>query len=252
MVDLGEIMRICVVWHHLAALLFSFSMFACRSAFAAQAILLVQDSNVTGSQNVYVSPKALRIDNKKTSTTIICKAPKWQVDVYNKRNRTIYSCAAQDFKGSFFNTFTKVQRENFAAIKWKKLGMETRDGVELTNLGVQLDGKRGHLDLMNVDVRNGNYFVATSLKLPSKACDVLATFYSLPLVGEIPVQCVFYGVHGESLTPLSTREIKSISVVDPFFEVPKFARAKSEREVFIDPAAHQTIEDMFGEDQPAR
>jgi hypothetical protein len=222
------------------------------AALAGNATLLVQESTVTGSQNVYITPRALRIDNKKTGTTIVCKAPQWQVDIYNKRNRSVYSCAPQEFKASFFNTFTKVYRENFASLKWKKSSSENRDGIEISKLGVQLDGKRGRLDLMNVDVRSGEYFVATSFKLPSKACDVLATFYSLPLVGEIPIQCIFYGMHAETLTPLSTKEIKNISVVDPFFEVPKFAVAKSERDVFIDPTARQTIEEMFGESQPSR
>lgn len=209
--------------------------------------MLIQDSRITGPQNVYITPKALRIDNQKTGTTLVCKAPKWELDIYNKRNRTSYHCAPEAFRASFFNTLTKVYRDALTPVKWKKTGVETRQGLDILKLGVRLDMKHSHLDMMHGDVRSAEYFVGTNLKLPDKACNVLATLYSVPLLGDVPISCTFYGDRGETLFALSTKDVKKISVVDPFFDFPKFAAARSEREVFIDPMAQEAIEGMFGE-----
>jgi len=220
---------------------------AAPSALGADATLLIQDSRITGPQNVYITPKALRIDNQKTGTTLVCKAPKWELDIYNKRNRTSYHCAAEAFKASFFNTLTKLYREALTPVKWKKTGVETRQGLEILKFGVRLDMKHSHLDLMRGDVRSAEYYVCPGLKLPDKACNVLATLYSMPLFGDVPISCTFYGDRGETLYALSTKDVKKISVVDPFFDLPKFTAAKSEREVFIDPKAQEAMEEMFGE-----
>lgn len=232
------------------ALLFAFGYQSTSMCFSADATLLLQKSTVTGGQSVYIAAKALRIDNQKTGTTIVCKAPKWEVDIYNKRNRTSFHCAAEDFKASFFQSITKVYRENLTNLKWKKESVEQRDGISIVKMAVHLDGKQGRLDLMNVDVRNGEYLLTTNFKLPPKVCNVLAVLTSMPPMGLIPIACTYYGVNSQSASPLVTKEIKKISVVDPFFETPKFAAAPSERDVFIDPAGREAIEDMFG-DRPA-
>jgi len=232
-------LSICLAWQ------------STSKCFSADATLLIQESSVTGGQNVYITPKALRIDNQKTGTTIVCKAPKWEVELYNKRNRSTFHCPTEDFKASFFQSITKVYRENLTNLKWKKEGVEQRNGVSIVKFGVHPNGTRGKMDLMDVSVRNGEYFLATSFKLPPKVCNVLAIFCSLPPMGMIPMQCTYYGVNSEAASPLSTKEIKRISVVDPFFEIPKFPAAPSERDVFIDPAGREAIEDMFG-DRPAK
>ncbi|MBS1955491.1 MAG: hypothetical protein JST89_15010 [Cyanobacteria bacterium SZAS-4] len=230
-----------------ASLLFALGCSSTTECFSADATLLIQKSTVTGGQNVYIAAKALRIDNQKTGTTIVCKAPRWEVDLYNKRNRTSFHCAAEDFKASFFQSITKVYRDNLTNLKWKKEGVEQRDGISVLKMAVHLDGKQGKLDLMNVDVRNGEYFLATNFKLPPKVCNVLAVLTSMPPMGLIPIACTYYGVNSDSASPLVTKEIKKITVVDPFFETPKFAAAPSERDVFIDPAGREAIEDMFGD-----
>lgn len=216
-----------------------------QTAFAADAMLFIQESPVTGGQSVYVTPKAMRIDNQKTGTTIICKAPKWEVDIYNKKNRTAFHTTADQFKASFFSGIFKIYRENFSNIKWKKEGVEQRDGVQLVKYGVHLDGKQGKLDLMDQPVRNAEYFVATNLKLPEKACNVLAILTSMPQLGGLPVQCTYYSMSADSASGLTTKVIKKVSVVDPFFEVYKFPAAASERDVFIDPTGRAAIEDFF-------
>lgn len=230
-----------------AMLVIALGCISTSKCFSADATLLVQTSTVTGGQNVYIAPKVLRIDNQKTGTTIVCKAPKWEVELYNKRNRTSFHCPAEDFKASFFQSITKVYRENLTNLKWKKEGVEQRDGVSLLKMGVHLDGEQGRLNLMSVNVRNGEYFLATNFKLPPKVCNVLAVLTSMPPMGLIPIACTYYGVNSVSASPLVTKEIKKISVVDHFFEIPKFAAASSERDVFIDPAGREAIEDMFGD-----
>ncbi len=235
----------------IASLLISCGCQSTSKCFGADATLLVQKSTVTGGQNVYITQKALRIDNQKTGTTIVCKAPKWEVDLYNKRNRTSFHCIAENFKASFFQSLTKVYRENLTNVKWKKESTEQRDGVSIQKMAVHVDGKQGKMGLMSVDVRNGEYFLATSFKLPPKVCNVLAVLTSLPPMGLIPIECTYYGVNSLAASPLTTKEIKKISVVDPFFEIPKFAAAPSERDVFIDPAGREAIEDMFG-DRPTK
>ncbi len=235
----------------ITSLLVSFGCASTSKCFGADATLLVQKSTVTGGQNVYITSKALRIDNQKTGTTIVCTAPKWEVDLYNKRNRTSFHCPAENFRASFFQYITRVYRENLTNLKWKKEGTEERDGVPIVKMAVHIDGKQGKMGLMSVDVRNGEYFLATGFKLPPKVCNVLAVLTSMPPMGLIPIECTYYGVNSESASPLSTKEIKKISVVDHFFEVPKFPTAITERDVFIDPAGREAMEDMFG-DRPTK
>lgn len=230
-----------------ASLFIALAFQSTSKCFSADATLLVQSSAVTGGQNVYIAQKAMRIDNQKTGTTIVCKAPKWDVDLYNKRNRLSFHCTAESFRASFFQSITKVYRENLTNLEWKKEGVEQRDGVSILKMAVHLDGKSGRLNLMKVDIRNGEYFLATNFKLPPKACNVLAILTSMPPMGLIPIALTYYGVNSNSASPLVTNEIKKISVVDPFFEVPKFATAITERDVFIDPAGREAIEDMFGD-----
>ncbi|CAN5627103.1 hypothetical protein BH10CYA1_BH10CYA1_43020 [soil metagenome] len=244
-------MRRFLAQFSITALLISLACQSTSKCFGADATLLVQKSAVTGGQHVYITQKALRIDNQKTGTTIVCKAPKWEVDLYNKRNRTSFHCTAESFKASFFQSITKVYRENLTNLKWKKEGTEQRDGVSILKMAMHADGKQGKMDLMSVNVRNAEYFLATSFKLPPKVCNVLAVLTSMPPMGLIPIECTYYGVNSKAGSPLTTKEIKKISVVDPFFEVPKFAVASSERDVFIDPAGREAIEDMFG-DRPTK
>lgn len=233
--------------YRLVARVLILSVLTASPAMAIDAVLLKQESRVTGSQNVYIAARAVRIDNQKTGTTIVCRAPDWDVDIYNKRNRTTYHCAAQEFKAVFFNLLTKLYREAFASVKWKKAGTEVRSGEEITKFSVPLDIKHSRLDMLRGDITGAEYFVGTGFKLPSKVCNVMSTYYSMPLMGKVPIQCTFYGVGGETLNALSTKEIKKIVVVDPFFDLPKFTLAKSEREVFIDPKAQAAMEELFGE-----
>jgi hypothetical protein len=231
-------------------LILGFALQSSNLCLAGEAILLVQESPITGVQNIYITPKSMRIDNQKTGTTIVSRAPAWEVDIYNKRNRTSFHSTTGDFKASFFQGITKVYRENFTGLKWKKESAETHEGLPTIRYSIQLNGKQGKLDLMSVRIQKADYWIATNFKLPAKVCNVLAILDSVPSMGLIPVQCTYMGVDGSSASPLDTKVFKRISVVDPFFEIPKFAVAQSERDVFIDPAGRAAIEGMFG-DPPA-
>lgn len=227
------------------SLLFLLSMTAASAS--SKAVLLTQDSTVTGPQNIYVAPKALRVDNQRTGTTLVCKAPKWEVELYNKRNRTAYRTTPEKFHASFFMEITKVYRENLTDLKWKKEGEEVREGVSMIKLAVHPEGKEGRLNLMSMAVRNSDYWVATSFKLPPKVCNVVARLDSMPQLDMIPIDCVYYGINGQAIKPLQTRSIKNVTVIDPFFDCPKFEPAKSERDVFLDPSAQDAMQDMFGD-----
>ncbi len=231
-------------------LIFGFAVQSSNKCMAGEAMLLVQESPITGVQNIYITPKSIRIDNQKTGTTIVSKSPAWEVDLYNKRNRTSFHTTTGDFKASFFQGITKVYRENFTGLNWKKESTELHSGVPTIRYALHLNGKQGKLDLMSVPIQKADYWIATNFKLPAKVCNVLATLNSVPAMGAIPIQCTYTGVDGDSASPLATKVAKKISVVDPFFEIPKFAAATSERDVFIDPAGRVAIEGMFG-DPPA-
>jgi hypothetical protein len=215
--------------------------------FAGEAVLIVQEGIITGLQNVYVSPKALRIDNQKTGTTIVSRAPAWEVDLYNKKNRTMYHTTTDKFKASFFQGITKVYRDNLGGLKWKKEGPDKQAGLPAIRYAVHLNGKLGSLELLKVPIQGAYYWLASDFKIPPKACNVLSQLNSLPLFGLLPIQCTYIGINRESSSPLFTQSVKKISVVDPFFDIPKFDLAPSERDVFIDPAGRAAIEGMFGD-----
>lgn len=231
------------------AFVFLVALMVCYSqggwCLADEAIVLVEDSTVSGHQIIYVTEHALKIDNDKLGATILCTAPNWDVFIYNRRSHRFFETTADKFKASFFQALTSVYGEGLCRLVWDKEGPTSLSGVPAIKY-VCIPKLNQEIKLRKIAIKEGHYWIASKLVLPASAYHVLAKIDSLPLLPGLPLAVNYTAVDGKTDSTLTLKSTRKITVSSTDFARPKgYAKAKSERDVFIDDAGQSAIEDMF-------
>lgn len=205
------------------------SSLSSNPCLAIDATLLIQESPITGTQRVYIGRKAFRIDNAKTGTTIVCKAPDWNVDLFNKATRKGFHTTASKFNAAFLQVRHK-DSEGIMQLKWKKQAPDMVAGIAATKYSALID--KTLAEGLSPIVKS-NYWVASDLGVNGKACEVLSKVDNVPSMGSIPLDLAYASrnLESEHAYYLKTTSWKKVSLVDPFFEIPKFKMVAHERDI---------------------
>jgi hypothetical protein len=214
------------------------------------ALKLEQTHCTLGNVEVLINSQAVKIFIKKSDTVLIARAPAWKVMWYRKDTKTAYELP--------FDSWHKfgsklVPLGSFASRSFTRESVTKVNGEHV----VKLHSGEGKKLL--------DFWVVEDAPAAAQGCDVIVSFFRLPLAKGVPYRCkVTYGDHEESTktsvswiknsslfekeegTRLDTAKISRVTVPSAEFDYPQnYKMVKNEQQVWLTSGAREAMDDLF-------
>jgi len=207
---------------------------------------LKQNCQASGSAIIHICPTALRIDPADRDYSIIARAPKWTVFIFNKARKTYCSWPSDRYAGLrkdvlFGSWLQERQWQCFATGKHKETGLNIKRMREMQKKGVELStAEQDAVILATPDIPAS----PDCLKVYARSIKVPVLQY-VPLEGHIAKS--LFGLN-TSKAYLSTSRARQENVDSSFFDLPqgfkKVAEDISVTGAEEDPGFAELIPDM--------
>ena len=225
---------------------------------AINVLTLVQQSPEHGDVVVTVSNAAVRFDAARTDTTVVAKAPTWQISVYSKERKSEFLTSYDDFDKIGFSNLRGVARrvkndklgtqstpskmfgiecKTFRLIDQKPTGMAPRVLDSMLYMGKNKQPEdRAH----NTDI------VVTSEKYPPQIVAILTRLYDIPLGEGLPIAAVETFKDGHARFNLKTKSISKAAVASNYFDSPiGYSKVRAFSDVTHSAKSQKNAEDIF-------
>jgi hypothetical protein len=200
--------------------------FATLPVFGETCWKIEQHCAPIGDCTVYLSPVALRIDAHTTGSTIIAKAPLWQVNYFNKDSHRLAKCAFQTWHGPPSSRLVELWYDTKPTGNWTSKG--------LVNYR-KFDCERYLSEPRTIDVQRvkeklspDEMWRSSDLKLAPEQGAILSKFYGFPRLANrnsksVDQMPLFLMVRKEKNAPAQFLQTQSCEQVPPanIFELPK-------------------------------
>jgi|GEM_PF-2058748 len=224
-----------------------------KIAPASPGWILEQKSQVCGYMQVYVTATAIKAVDSKTSTTLISKAPDWQVVVFNKSNKTVYTSPFDKFIGYGVTGLQVQMGFKHGGIPVSKKNLKaTVAGLPANVYGTTPEyEKRGIEQYQRKQVTSGMPRSARTLtssgwSLPKQPANILCRLYGLGDTPDVPLEFHCIDQDGLDDTGLSTKSAKKATIASKEFDIPGgYTRVPTMEAVRIDASGQTAMEDML-------
>lgn len=214
--------------------------------------VLQQKSQLAGNHTIYVSPKAVLIENTGNSYAILLRAPDWKVLLYNTRSKKACSVEVKEFLGSLtFGSGMLGEGGYLQALPLRKAGTEeSLKGLKAIRYSTGRMATAGNT--RRRDVRN-SIFDATDLVTADYwlwPCDpglqqagvILQKIYRFPRRPGIPLALQYEAISGQKCNELETLSVRKAEIMESKFLPPKgLVMAKTEHDVVFDDQKNKKI-----------
>jgi hypothetical protein len=216
-----------------------------QSATPAQ--VLVQVSDLVGTQEVTYCPLGLKVKSSKHDYVFLMSPPDWKVILYNPAKRVYFETMPDSWFGPLgqgvqstwedrFKQLVIASKSpgNYAGLKAQHIFWKSKVGIQSTASGDTVtQEKTNRLELLS---KSAEQWCTKDSPYMKKMSLVLGRFYHLPIVPGIPLSFKYRGFSGSEHDIFHTirHQTKMCTAAD--FEPPKGLRkVKKERDVaFVD------------------
>ncbi|HEY9788264.1 MAG TPA: hypothetical protein V6D17_22940, partial [Candidatus Obscuribacterales bacterium] len=224
--------------------LVAWSTVSCASVIAATGWIVEQKSKISGAHKVFLTAKALRVDSLSTGVTLICKAPAYRVQLFNRGNGRTFFTVPDKFTGPHASRVFAGHRDDMMNGPWKPDRDTTVAGVHASKLTMfkhppsRLSANRFEVEHAN-GVCSASYSALTGVSLPRQFAEVLSRLYSLPPFLKLPLEVIYVDPSGAENLSLHTTRITKVTLSDDCFNAPpKLKLAASGDDVYVTETGH--------------
>ncbi|MBS1995538.1 MAG: hypothetical protein JSS86_04475 [Cyanobacteria bacterium SZAS LIN-2] len=216
--------------------------------------ILTQKSQVCGNIQVFLTANAVKAVDAKTSTTLVSKAPDWKVVVFNRSNKTIFTCPVDKFIGySIAGMQVQMGFQHGGVPVVKKPGTSKVLGMTANIYGTTAEYENHNRQMYLHDEggdtlpRSAILLTSSGWALPPQEARILCRLYGLGIAQDIPLDFHCKDQVGDNSEGLSTSTIKKASIPAREFDCPSgFTRVDTMEGVRLDASGQTAMEDMLG------
>lgn len=200
--------------------------------------ILRQRSQFVGEVDVHLTSTSMKVFDSKTSTILLSTAPLWDVCIYNTNAKTKFTSRFSEFKGYRPLGFAIMMGLYISGISLEKKSMKTvfkdvqasvYDTPEAYSKNSRKvfeaapEGNQKFFDPSKKDhgsIRNLRVLTTTNWPLSKQESIILARYYGLADVNDIPLNANSINQDGEKKEVLTTLTIKKVLIPKSEFSVP--------------------------------
>jgi len=224
------------------------SIFLAPACLGAQAAyVLLQTSQVSGKQKVFVTQDALKIVCLEKGVTIYANGPQWTVRLFNEQNKQYWDIPEKKWKGLVLGT------ADFALGPYSSLSAKKTSTAMYRGRKVQCVQMLPHpsdtSEPTKRDISNALYFVDPEISSNQHISHIMQILYKLPLNNNLPLEFRYFTEGHNGHQDLITMDIKREQIDPSSLSVPKHAKkAKNESDVVFAGLTGDVIRDFIGPD----
>jgi len=215
--------------------------------------ILSQKSQVCGYIEVFVTAAAVKAVDGRTSTTLISKAPDWQVVVFNKSNKTVFTSPFEKFIGYGISGLQVQMGFKHGGIPVSKTQLTgTAAGLPANIYATTPEyEKRSREHYLRKQVTSGmprsaRILTSKGWALPSQPAVILCRLYGLGDTPEVPLEFHCLDQDGKDDGGLTTKSARKATIADKEFETPVgYTKVPTMEAVRIDAGGQTAMEDML-------
>lgn len=215
---------------------------------------LVQRSRTYGLQEIWFSPKMLRILSIKSGVTYVSKAPKWDVLIFSTRTKSYFSTPFKKFNGFGQRAKALLGDPLFIDLPFKKVGSATIENYKASLYVVPREVQNKQVRLIEAgaigkrSARSARCYLAEDLGVPPEIGRIMARIYGIKELDGIPLKFTYYTVNGVPKDSVDLRQFKKMSFDTSKFQVPpKYKLVSRGEEVFEDDLGKEGMNSMLQE-----
>jgi hypothetical protein len=134
-----------------------------------------------GTCIIYVSPTALKIEVLETGSTILARAPEWQVYYFNRDTHRLAKCSIEGWHGTPSSRMVELQDDSKVQEAWRSTGWVTFEKLNCEHFvkgprTIEVDGVKQKLSLDEM-------WCASDPQLTGEERTILSKFYGFPRRG---------------------------------------------------------------------
>ncbi|MDR3612616.1 MAG: hypothetical protein P4L53_03565 [Candidatus Obscuribacterales bacterium] len=207
--------------------------------------VLTQRSKKMGDQYSYLTPAGIRLTNPRSGTSIVSKAPRWDIELFNDKTHLMGQITHEKYKHQIAATGT----HEFISGQWERQRTPvTVCGLKCTEYRIkgamQIVLANGARDT-NTGVVGGVYIVYDGIKLDPGLTELMTVAYGLPNLSSLPLIMYWEMSDGSHSSRLETYRVDRTKIPLAFFDKPNgYKMASSSELVFLSPDQLEMMEMM--------
>jgi len=207
--------------------------------------VLTQRSFKMGDQYSYLTPAGVRLTNPRSGTSIVSKAPNWDIEVFNDKTHLMGQIKHDQYMHQIASTSTT----EFVSGQWQRqkapvtvCGLKcTEYKIKGTMQKVFANGVRD----ANTGVVGGVYIVYDGIKLDPGLTELMSVAYCLPNLARLPMIMYWEMSDGSHSSRLETYRVDKTKIPLAYFDKPNGYKMSSSAElVMLSPDQLEMMEMM--------
>ena len=195
--------------------------------------VLTQRSLKMGDQYSYLTPAGVRLTNPRSGTSIVAKAPRWDIELFNDKTHLMGTIKHENYKHQIAASGTT----EFISGQWQRQKAPvTICGLKCTEYRIkgtmQKVFSNGTRDT-NTGVVGGVYIVYDGIKLDPGLTELMCVAYSLPDLNSLPLAMYWEMSDGSHSSRLETYRINRTKIPTAYFDRPNGYKMSSSPELVM-------------------
>jgi hypothetical protein len=171
-----------------------FASSVCAKSASTKAFVLTQNIRNFGRQTIYISDKAIKVEQPGGLRTTLVKAPDWRALVINHDTNTYFQT---DSKASalIMQRMMHVATDNLDKVKWTPVEESTIAGIKAcryvdSRLAKNWRLTRHGFEEIDDSMRINGFWAAKDAIVSSEAANQLACMHGMPQIGRVPLRFI--------------------------------------------------------------
>jgi hypothetical protein len=207
--------------------------------------VLTQRSLKMGDQYSYLTPYGVRLTNPRSGTSIVSKAPSWDIELFNDKTHLTGQISHDKYKHQIASTGT----HEFISGQWERQKSPvTVCGLKCTEYKIKgtmqialANGARN----TNTGVVGGVYIVYDGIRLAPGLTELMSIAYGVPNLDSLPMIMYWEMSDGSHSSRLETYRVDKTKIPSAYFDKPNgYKMASSAELVMLTPDQLEMMEMM--------
>jgi hypothetical protein len=207
--------------------------------------VLTQRSLKMGDQYAYLTPAGVRLTNPRSGTSIVAKAPNWDIELFNDKTHLMGQIPHDRYKHQIAANGTT----EFISGQWERQKTPVMVcGLKCTEYKIKgamqkvfANGGRDN----NTGVVGGVYVVYDGIRIATGLSDLMSVAYGLPNLSSLPMVMYWEMSDGSHSSRLETYRVSKSTIPPAYFDKPNgYKMASSAELVMLSPDQLEMMEMM--------
>jgi hypothetical protein len=169
-----------------------FPVFCADKTAAATVYVIKQKTRQGGVETLYLSDTAVRNVQENAGRVTLAHAPQWNSIVLNTANHTYFD-SKNNTQATLMQRYMLFEGGDFSKCKWQpveKAKIGSLDAERIVDAGLGAKTKQIGYENVPEELKVSGFWVASNLKIPAAAANMVARLRGCPQVGKLPLRFV--------------------------------------------------------------